>query len=100
VTELERALSLRGEAASLGDELKALDKISKTSRDPEELSRCARRCSEIEHRLGVLNARAFIERSRLLRECAAYFGPIHLGELGEYRNAVDDRIAELRGWGA
>jgi predicted nucleic acid-binding Zn ribbon protein len=46
-TELERALVNRGRLAGLADELQRLDRISKSSGDPEELRTCAARAGEI-----------------------------------------------------
>jgi hypothetical protein len=67
-TEVERAFASRGRLAEIANELKGLDRISKKSRDPAELTACAKRVGEISAEAQRLQGHAVGEVSRLARE--------------------------------
>ena len=69
--EVTRALTNRGSLAELADEAKALDKISRKSRDPAELVACAKRAGETSLGVRNLQGMAVREIGRLLRELQA-----------------------------
>jgi hypothetical protein len=72
--DLTRALATRGRLAELADEVKALDKVSKKSRNPGELKACAARAAEIAAETQRLQGFAVREAGRLLKEMQAVPG--------------------------
>jgi hypothetical protein len=90
-TDLMQALANRGRLAEIADELRALEKVSKKSCNPEELAACTKRAAEIVAETRELQGRAVAEAGRLIRELQAAPG-FDLAWFPERRTALKARL--------
>jgi hypothetical protein len=94
-TDLMQARANGGRLAEIAVELKALDKLSKKSGNPAELTSCGKRAAELGVETRKLQGRAVAEVGRLIRELRAALPGFDPALLPEWRAALKARLLEL-----